>query len=307
VLDGFGALVHRETLPVSTNALALSGDGATLVVGDGGGARVLADGGPAGYLELVRVAGAAGEVAVCAALDRAGTRMALGWGDQRGGQRARFAGRARTGAALHALAQTPGSKGLQNYPQAVAITPDGRRAAYAAGGVGDPQPELVLVDVDSAALVLTVDLAGSARALARSDAGTRLAAGVTHAHANQFGATGELVSHDTGERELQLTARPAPAGTLELSSRRAGAQRARVGLGTPLAAPVTLRGAGGLWRDRGAPLRVKGAAPDASGRADVTLDLPTLVPVLGAGFGVQAAWRVGGATELGLLAVPVVL
>jgi hypothetical protein len=86
-----------------------------------------------------------------------------------------------------------------------------------------------------------------------------------------------------------------------------GAQRALFVLGTPLAGPVTFRGAGGLWLDRGAPLRVKGAAPDASGRADVTLDLPTLVPVLGAGFGVQAAWRVGGATELGLLAVPVVL
>ena len=307
VLDGAGAVVHRETLPVSTNALALSGDGATVVVGDGAGVRVLADGGPAGYLELVRLAGAPGEVAVCAALDRAGARMSLGFWDQLGGQRARFEVRSRTGAVLHSLAQTPGPAGLQNYPQAVAITPDGRRAAYDAWGVGDPQPELVLVDVDSAALVLAVDLAGSARALALYDDGTRLAGGVKHVHANQFGATGELVLHDTGERELQLTARPAPAGALELSSLRAGAQRALFVLGTPLARPVTFRGAGWLWIDRGGPLRVKGTAPDASGRADVTLDLQTLGPVLGAGFGVQAAWRVGGATEFGMLVVPVVL
>jgi len=306
VLDAAGAALHHEVLAQVTNALALSGDGATLVVGDGQAARVLVDAG-GGFAPHASAAGAAGEVLVRAALSGDGARMALGWWDQVAGTRARFQVRDAAGGLLHELVQLPGPAGLQNYPEAVAITPDGRRAAYGAWGVGDAQPELMLVDVDSAALVLAVDLPGSLRALALSDDGTRVAVGAKHAHANQFAATGELELHDTGERELQVLARATPAGELHLSSLRAGATRALFLVGTPLAAPGPFRGAGLLFLDRAGPLRVKGALPDATGRADATFSVPALLQGLGADFAAQAAWRVGGRLVFGPLVDPLVL
>ena len=306
VLDALGATLHAETLALVTNALALAGDGSTVAVGDGADLRVLAEaGGP--YLDVARIAGGAGEVVVCAALDRGGARVALGSWDQVGGERVRFRVCSTGGNVLHELAQVPGTLGLQNYPAAVALTPDGRRAAYAGWGVGDPQPELVLVDVEAGSAVLAVDLPGSARALALSEDGTRLAAGTKHVHANQLGSTGELVLHDTGERELQLLSRPTPAGGLALASKRPGSSRALFVFGRPVATPTTFRGAGSLWIDRGGPLLVRSAAPEASGRADLWLDVQGLTGLLGPGFGVQAAWRVGGATCLGALVLPVVL
>jgi hypothetical protein len=306
VLDAAAAVLHRETLPMVTNALALSGDGRTLVVGSAGGARVIADG-AAGFAEQASVAAAPGEVAVCAALAVDGSRWAIGWWDQQTGQRVRFQVRDAGGGLLHELVQAPGALGLQNYPEAVAITPDGRRAAYGAWGVGDGQAELALVEVDGGGLLLSIDLPGSVQALALSDCGTRLAAGVKHAHANQFAATGELVLHDTGERELQVLARALPQGKLELASLHGGATRALFLIGTPLSSPVTFGGAGELWIDRGQPMRVKFVLPDASGRADVSVAVPPLLAGLGAGLAVQAAWRAGGSLVLGMRVDPLIL
>ena len=103
---------------------------------------------------------------------------------------------------------------MQGYPEVVLITPDGRRAAFGTWGTGDPQPEVLLVDALTGAVVLERDLPGSVRALALDETGTRVAVGMKHTHANQFSATGEVRLYDTGERDLQVVGHPAAGGAL---------------------------------------------------------------------------------------------
>ena len=302
VFDDAGPVFSR-TLSQVTNALALSGDGHTLAVGDAGGVQLLAEG-PGGYLELEHVAAAPGQVPVRLALDAAGLRLAAGHWVLAGGQAVHFEVRDRAGVLLFEHDQVPGPSGLQNYPEAVALTGDGRRAAFASWGVGDAQPEVLLVDVDTAAVVLSVDLSGSARGLALAPSGTRVAVAHKHAHANQFASTGEVSLFDSGERELQFLERSTPTGKLELSSLRPGAKRALFLVGLPAPQPVTFLGAGQLFLLRSGPLRVKGAFPDATGRADVSFSVPSLLGSVGPDLAVQAAWRMTGGLELGLFSVP---
>ena len=104
-----------------------------------------------------------------------------------------------------------------------------------------------------------------------------------------------------------MLARATPQGKLELASLHPGATRALFLLGTPLASPLSLGGAGELWIDRDQPMRVVFAVPDASGRADVSVAVAPLLGTLGAGMAVQAAWRVGGSLVLGMHVDPLIL
>jgi len=303
VLDASGATLHQETLTLVTNALALSGDGRRLLVGAGNRIRLLEDAG--GWSQRSAVQAPAGETAVRVAISDDGTRWAAGWWRQVTGVDVRFQVWDASGAdaLVWELFQRGAPGGLQGYPEAVAITPDGARAAFGTWGTGDPQSEVLLVDASTGAVLLERDLPGSVRSLALDPSGTRIAVGMKHAHANQFASTGEVRLYDTGERDLQALATSLGGGTLHLAAKRPGASRALFIVGTLRQAPTPFGSAGKLWIDRAAPLRVYSRPVDPAGRSNLLLDLSGLPVGLGPEFGVQAAWRVSGALELSATAV----
>lgn len=294
VLDLSGGVVHQESLALSTNALAFSALGDRLAVGDGTSARVL-DWDGVGYTESFRTSIHAGEAVTRAALSEDGAVLALGWWNQVTGTGVRFQvwDLATGSLAWEQVQSTPGSA-LQNFPEAVAVTPDGRRAAFGAWGTGDAAPEVLLVDVPSGAIVVQHDLPGSVRALALDPTGTRVAVGLKHAHANQFATTGEVRLYDSGERDLQVLGSPV-SSTLRLATRAAGASRNLFVFGTAASTPKPFAGAiGSLWIQRGLPLRVFNRAADATGRSDLTVDVGRVANRVGWPFAVQGAARVSG-------------
>ncbi len=284
-------LEHVETLGGATNALALSGDGLRVAMGSGGAVRVLARSGSA-WSAVREFTSLPGEIATRVALSDDGRTLAIGWWDSVVTQRVRFQLwrtdelSPRYERELHSSATA-----LQNFPEAVAVTADGRRAAFGAWGTQDSAPEALLVDAASGAELFALDLPGSVRSLALDASGTRLALGYKLAHANALSSTGEVASFDTGERDLQRLA-PARAGDLHVAARRAGALRAYFVHG-PLASNATPFGtaSGGLWIERKLA-KVSARRTDATGRADFVL-----APGPGGwmpNFAVQAYFRGGG-------------
>ncbi|HUR27372.1 MAG TPA: hypothetical protein VM509_04245, partial [Planctomycetota bacterium] len=190
VFDSAGALRHHEGLTASTQALALSGDGATLVVGAPGLVRVLAWNSSA-FVERAREVAAAAELPVRCAISADGATWAAGWWNASTGRDVRLELRgAPNDGLLWQTLQHASSPAPQNYPEAVCNARDGRRAAFGVWGSSDAQPEVVLVDRALGGAVATLDLSGSVLALALDPSGTRLAIGMKHAHANQFATTG---------------------------------------------------------------------------------------------------------------------
>lgn len=287
-----GQLEHVEALAAPTNALALSGDGAHLAVGSGARVRVLTRG-ASGWSLTREFSAGAGEVATRLALSDDGSKLAVGWWNAVATTHVRFQvwsvdePSARYERELSSTTAT-----LQNFPEVVALTPDGRRAAFGAWGTADSEPEALLVDGASGAELLALDLGGSVRTLALDDSGTRLVLGIKHGHANQLGSTGEVRLFDTGERDLQLLAPPQRGGVMQLSARRPGARRAYLIRG-PLAAFPTpfASAAGGLWIER-TLAQVSTRLSDASGRADFGVNVPSqgFAPQ----FALQAYFRGGG-------------
>jgi hypothetical protein len=294
VFDANGVTVHQENLGAATYALALSGDASRLIVGAQNKLRVLARNPNSSYADLHVVTAAPGELATRVALSDDGSTWAAGWWNAVSPSSIRFElwdGPSQTRKWYALQSGPPG--GLQNYPEAVAVTPDGRRAAFAAWGVLDSQPEVLLVDKALAAPVLSLDLPGSALSLALDDGGTRVAVGMKHVHANQFGATGEFRVYDTGERDLQTTAAPRHGGTLELSARRAGATHVLFAIGQLASHAQPFPGSvGTLWIDRKAAPLVFARAADAQGEAHLSVPLTNSSSAIGVHFAVQAAARV---------------
>ena len=294
VLDSQGVIVHQETLALATNALALSSDGDHLLVGAGTFARLLTRT-ASGFADSFSTPSVLGEVVTRVALSEDGEIAALGWWDQVSGTGVRLqVWETTTDSLVFEQSQTAPGASLQNFPEAVAMTPDGRRVAFGVWGVGDSAPELLLVDVPTGAIVLQADLPGSVRALALDPTGTRVAVGMKHSHANQFATTGEVRLHDTGERDLQLLSGPV-GDTLRLATRQAGAGRSLFVFGTLSPAPTAFRSAlGSLWIQRSAPLRVYNRAADMTGRSDLTVSRSSVAGQVGASFAVQVAARVSG-------------
>lgn len=309
VLDSGGGSVHQESLGAATQALALSGDASRLIVGALGELRVLARAADSSYVLLGTVAAGPGELATRVALSDDGSTWAAGWWSSSSPATIRFElWDGLSGTRRWFAAQSGPASGLQNYPEAIAVTPDGRRAAFAAWGVLDPQPELLLVDKALGAPVLAVDLPGSALSLALDDGGTRVAVGLKHAHANQLGATGEYRLYDTGERDAQLVAAPRQGGTLEVASRYPGSTVTLFVLGPLGPAPQSFPGCtGSLWIDRRASPTVFARTSDAQGRAWLVTPLSGSAAI-GTTFAVQAAARAGGELHFSAAVVePVVL
>lgn len=310
VFDANGVVVHQENLGAATYALALSGDASRLVVGAQNTLRVLSRAPNSSYTNVKTIVSAPSELATRVALSDDGGTFAVGWWNSISASSIRFelwdgATLARTWFAV----QSGPAGGLQNYPEAVAVTPDGKRAAFGAWGVLDSQPELLVVDAALAAPVASFDLPGSVLALALDDGGTRIAVGMKHAHANQFGATGEFRVYDTGERDAQLVGAPRIGGSLDVASHHAGSTSTLFVVG-PLAsgAQTFPNTTGTLWIDRKARPTVFARPSDGQGNAVLSTPLSNSAALIGSTFAVQAAARAGGKLHFSAsVAVPVVL
>jgi len=292
VVSSSGQLVHVELLSGATNALALSADGQTIAVGSGGRVRLLES--SAGGWTLARefTAGAA-EIPTRVALSDDGETLAIGWWDGVETQRVRFQlWRTAANAPSYERVLDSGVSTLQNFPEVVAVTPDGRRAAFGAWGTDDSDPEALLVDRDSGVEKLALDLGGSVRSLALDASGTRLAIGFKHVHANLIGATGELRTFDTGEREIQIVEPVRPNGVLHAAAQRAGAKRVFFVLGPIAGVPTPFGTALGSLRIERSSAHLFARRADAAGRADLVL--PVSYPWTGGELSLQAYFRGAG-------------
>jgi len=308
VLELGGSTVHHEALAVATPALALSGDGATLLVGAGSALRVLAEQ-AGGFAERFAVQAPASETATRAAISGDGSTYAIGWWNHASGAGVRL--QVWDGLSDQLVFETvqqgpPG--GLQNFPEAVAVSGDGARAAFGLWGRLDAEPEVLLVDRGLAKVVFAVDLPGSVQSLALDPTGTLIAVGLKHGHANQFATSGEHRLYDTGERDLTILAPPRPGGSLHLATRWQGASTALFLVGQAAVMASHPAGtAGGLWIDRGARMRIFARPADASGRADLVLPLPPDPAWVGVSFAAQSAARSGGLLRFSATVVEMVV
>ena len=295
---------HPQAGPVAlplggtTGALSLSANGKRVATGGPGAARVF-QATANGFVALPPFAGGAGGHASQVGLSADGSTLGIAWWDVNGVAPTRLELRAARTGALHVVRSLPqGAGGLQNAPQAVRLSADGARAAFATWGDGGPAPEVVLLDRATGVALLEISLPGSALDLALDARGTRVAVATKNVHANVFGSTGEVRLYDTGERDLELLQQPRHGGVLHLAAQRPGATRAFFLLGRP-SAPHTVPGTfGRLAVDRGGPLSVHSRPVTAAGRADLELLLPSDPALIGIELRAQAAMRAGGALHL---------
>lgn len=290
--------MHHEVLSTPTQAMALSGDGSTLLIGAPGQMRVLSWTGVA-FVERSREVASSAEVPVRCAISDDGATWAAGWWNASTARDLRLEVRGAPGdQPRFTHLQSAPAAAPQNYPASVVITADGRRAGFGVWGSLDAQPEALLVDCASGATIASLDLPGSALSVAVDPTGTRLAIGAKHAHANQFATTGGISLFDSGERDFQALG-PARWGLpLTLAARHPGARSVLFLVGTRAAQPRPWNAVGGiLWLSR-ANLAVWRVPTDASGRADVTWTLPAAATASGLAFSAQALFRLPGGAQI---------
>lgn len=295
ILDAQAAVLHHRALASSTRALSFAGDGRKLAVGGVASLAVLEESPGGAWSTSFTIVGAGNEIASRAELARDGSTLAIGWWNYVSGvdlrlevfdvaSRARVWDRVQNG--------TPG--GLQNLPEVVRVSDDGRRVALGAWGDGSTTPELLLFDRASPLPVLSADLPGSVQALALDASGTRVAVGLKNAHANQFATTGQVRLYETGEADVAVLGQPMVGGTLAVAAKKAGATQALFLLGPRAPQPIVVPGTEGELRLRRTRLAVFPAPTDASGRADLVLPLPNDPALRGTQWHVQAGFVVNG-------------
>lgn len=298
VLDEQGHTVAQRALTSAAQALAFSRDGRTLAIGGTSKLEVLREslGGAWALLTTFHVAQSE-LAAVCAVSDDGGV-LAVGWWDYTTGTSARMElwdvnAALRTG--MFAQVGTPVSR--QNLPSAVAVTADGRRAAFGLWGDGGT-PEVVLLESGRALPVMAFDLPGSVRGLDLDETGTRIAVAHKNVHNSQWGAAGAVRLLDTGERGLEQVATATAGGALRAAARRAGAGMAFFAVGEPAEAGVVFPGVQGALLLRRGSMTVFPAVVDGTGRADFVLPLANDLGLVGTRVHVQAAFRVAGGLAL---------
>ncbi len=309
IFDAQGNLIHSELLPSPTPTLALSADGGRVIVARFDRLAVLDEIGGA-YIEVAEHAGLAGELAMRCAVAAEGSTYAVGWWDYVSGTGVRL--ETYDGVShqrVHEFVQQGSSAGLQNSPQAVVVSADGRRVAFGCWGAGDARPELILVDMGQAQPLLEVDLPGSVLGLSLDADGAGVALAAKNLHANQVGSTGEVRRYDTGERDLAILAPPLAGGSLELAARAPGSGWCLFLLGRRAATPTVFPGVtGSLALDRQARLRVFPRSVGPGGRADLVLPLPDHPALLGLDLSAQAFFRGSGGSSFTLVVVdPLIL
>jgi len=294
VFDANGGVLYEDTLASATRAIALSGDGRVLLVGGIGGLDVFVEG-PGGYQRDHVVTAAGNEIATEVDISPDGTLYAIGWWVYTTGVSLRFELRdGATHAQLAEVVQTGVTGGLQNRPQKVVVSRDGRRAVLGAWGDGASAPEVVLLERGRQTPVLELDLAGSVQDLALDGTGTRIAVAVKSTHANHFSSTGAIEVYSTGEDDVALRRGPEVGGTLELEARRPGASLVLFLVGRRRSTPLVFEGAGGeLWLERTRRMLVYPTVPDSSGLAEHCVPIPDAPSLIGTRKSIQAAFRIG--------------
>ncbi len=299
VIDAFGVTLHHAPLAATTTALAIAGDGRTLVHGIAGALRILRDG-PTGFAPIATWNAHPGELCVRAALDEHGSTLAIGWWSANTGTAWRFeVVDVELGAQIEQRAFVGIAGGLQDLPTSVALTPDGSRAAFACWGTGSSAPEAAIWDRALDQYVLEADLPGSAFALALDASGTRALVASKSTHANVLSSTGEVRLLDTGERDLQALEPALAGGTLHLAARLSGATSVMFLVGDPAPIPFRVPGVTGQLRLRRVGLGVTRFPADANGRADWSTSIPLDPALIGTVRYYQAAYRSPGLTRLG--------
>ena len=297
VFDEFGLPVDHLVRPTSKTAIALSATGRALVLGGDRKVDVYGAIG-AGYRLMTTLQGQPVEQAARLALSDDAGVLAIGWWDRTTGVDVRLEVHdLRTPALLLEHAQTGQVGGLQNFPGALAITPDGSRVALGTWGYADTEPEVLVFDKDNDQPQLAIDLPGSVFDLALDSSGTRVAVAHKDTHANAFGATGAVRLYDTGERDVQQVEPAALGGTLEVAAARPGARRALFLVGDRAPRPQVFPGIGTLALSR-ATIRAFVRTSDATGRADWSRSIPNDAIWIGTPWSVQVLFRSGGSSSL---------
>jgi len=291
VFDSLGNQRHHEVLSASTQALALSGDGKTLLIGAPGLLRVLAWTNNL-FAERSREIAPLSELPVRCAVSDDGRTWAAAWWNSITGRDLRLELRgAPSDALIWQELQTAPAGSPQNYPETLCIARDGRRAAFGLWGSLDAQPEVLLVDRDLAQSVVRLDLPGSVLALALDPSATRLAIAMKHAHANQFATTGEVRLFDTGERDVQALDQAHLGQPLAVTARRAGARSTWFLYGPRSSSSQVIPGISGFLGLKRRGLSLIQAPADAAGRASANLPIPLIPSASGVPFSVQALFR----------------
>ncbi|MDF1838077.1 MAG: hypothetical protein P1V35_09430 [Planctomycetota bacterium] len=302
ILNAQGQELHRESLYSTLSSVALSADGSKVAASGMGGIRLL-EADPTGYAHSDWIAAhdqnatAQTSISVKVDLSHDGETLAVAQWSFMGNQETAFElWNTETVTRLYRSVQPAGAGGLQNLPTDVSITPDGKRAAFAVWGNG-VDPEVLLVDRDSASLVHSFDLPGSAFDLDLDSTGTRMAVAHKLTHAQVFHAQGAFALLDTGERELQALTPARPGHDLTIAARHEGAGIVLFLVGMP--GPETHVGgvSGSLLLDR-SRVAVRAALADPSGAAQMPIHIPASWTASELPFAVQAAFRLPTGTVL---------
>lgn len=294
LIDRAGTVLVHEQLFTNTKALALSEDGAILAYGDFGVIYVLSE--YAGnYVNQGSFYGEVSELPTRIALSGNGTRLAVGWWDFVTGADVRLEVLdVASGQSLVLREQDGQVGGVQNFPEAVLLSPDGTRAAFGLWGLADDQPELYLIDVATDTDLIAENLLGSVQALAIDASGTRLALGIKNGHANDFGTTGSVMLLDSGEREIQLTSAPERGGYLSMATFFPGQIYTLLVIGYESAQG----GVAGAWNglaylDPSKNFLRRGTLPDGNGFSALDINIPDQPNLVGVSFGIQAIFLTG--------------
>lgn len=302
VLDAQVQVLHHETITSTFSDLALSADGAVVAASGMAGTRLFQVQ-PTGYAQYRWIPAhpqsstAQQTISVEVDLSDDGSTLAVAqWS---------FVGMKETAFELWDTVldvrsfrevQPDGLNGMQNLPTQVRVTPDGKRAAFAAWGNG-VDPEVLLVDRDSATIVHGFDLPGSAFALDLDATGTRMAVAHKLSHAQTFHSRGAFALLDSGEREIQVVSATRPGHGLYVAAGRPGAGIVLFLLGAP-AQGVQVQGVSGMLLLDRSRLAVQAVPAGLNGGAQVSLQVPANWPLPELPFAFQAAFRLPTGTAL---------
>lgn len=309
VIDTGTLAFAHFALPESVSALAAGAGDDALWIGRPGRVELWRELGGSWSTTGEAVFAAPLDIPTALGCDDFGVRAVVGWWNAATGRGVRFDRLTRAGGVLAVqtlIEHSNPSSNFQDYPSAVDVSSDGRRAAAGrwgsglpTGGLG-PGPEAYLFDLENDQLLIAADLPGSALAVAIDATGERLAVAHKNVHANQFGSSGQIQLHATGESSLAIDRTPRPGRTVNASLSDTNAQQAWILLGVPANQSQALAGlTGQLHLDLSKALWVLPANPDAAGIASAPLQVPATSSLIGLEFGLQGATYDGVQIKLG--------
>lgn len=286
-----GQLLASEGLAQSTAALALDGTGARVAYGEGAQLKVLSQGSQ-GYALLRTIEAQPLEVATRVKFSGDGQTLAVAWwtATTAGGVRLEVWDLANSTRLFHDQ-QAAQAGGLQNYPEALCLSADGRRAAFGLWGDGGTRAEVIVWDRQTNLTKSQWDLGGSAMALGMSADGRRVVAGCKSVHASQVAAGGDVRTIELSSRDLVMRQQVSAGAPMRFAARLAGAQGVILLDGQAAKPPVSLGGLTGsllVLRQGARMLRVP---CNAAGEAQGQLSLPSSLAQPGTRRHMQAIFR----------------